>query len=59
MGILNQSLGIGIKENPLVFSPFTSGYQEGQGFPPGNSEQITTEDGFLITTESALDITTE
>jgi hypothetical protein len=59
MGILNQSLGIGIKENPLVFSPFTSGYQEGTGFPPGNADEITTEDGTHITTESAIDITTE
>lgn len=59
MGILNQALGIGIKENPIIFSPFTMGYQEGMGFPPGNAASITTEDGTHITTESDIDITTE
>lgn len=59
MGILNTALGINIKENPIIFSPYTAGFQEGEGFPPIGSEFITTEDGIHIDTESATDIITE
>lgn len=59
MGTLNTALGMGIKENPIIFSPFVAGFNEGQGGAPSGSDDLTTEAGVLITTESAIDIITE
>ncbi len=59
MGILNTPLGINIKHNPVVFSPYTAGFQQGEGFPPIGAEELATESGSLIGTESSVIITTE
>ena len=55
MGILQNALGLNLtNHDPLVDSPFTTSYDQGEGFPPPGSDVMITETGIFMITESTL-----
>lgn len=56
MGVLQNKLGMNLtNHDPVVQSPFTNHFDEGESFPPPTSEFMITETGILMITESTLD----
>jgi len=59
MAIFNTPLGMNVKDNPLIVSPFVAGNQLGDGTSPAVTKELITEDGKFILTEDGDFITTE
>ena len=56
MSVFQNALGMNLTKNqPLIDSPFTSSYDQGESFPPPGSERMITETGIFMITETSLD----
>ena len=58
MAIFNTPLGMNVKNNPLVLSPYEEGDSDSR-ISPLNAYELTTEDGVFILTEGLVFLTTE
>lgn len=58
MGILNVPLGMNVKNNPLVFSPYDYG-ESGNSYPVDGQKNLSTEGFVFICTEDGTEILTE
>jgi hypothetical protein len=57
MGVLQNALGMNLtNHNPLIDSPFSNSYDQGESFPPPISEYMITEDGLFMLTEDGLNL---
>lgn len=55
MSVLQTPLGMNLtNHNPLIDSPFSSSYDQGESFPPPGSNRMITEDGKYMITETTL-----
>jgi hypothetical protein len=55
MGILQNALGINLTNHePLIDSPYSNSYDQGESFPPPGTERMITETGILMITETTL-----
>ncbi len=55
MGILQNKLGINLTiHDPLIQSPFSNEFDEGESFPPPGSDRMITETGIYMITETTL-----
>lgn len=61
MGILQTPLGVNLTNHiPLIDSPFTNSFNDGEPFPPPGTFRMITEAGILMITEVTLnDMITE
>lgn len=57
MGVLQNPLGINVTDhNPLIDSPYNTGFNSGDSFPPHGHERMITElTGEFMITEITLD----
>ena len=56
MGILNNALGINVtNREPLIDSPFSISFDQGESYPPPGSEHMITETGIFMITETLLE----
>jgi hypothetical protein len=58
MSIFGTPLGMNVKDNPLVFSPYDQGESDNI-YPFGSEEDLVTEGGVFILTEGNDFLTTE
>ncbi len=58
MAIFNTPLGMNVKNNPLIESPFVIDNWEGNSEPPFEYMDLVTETGVFILTETLEFITT-
>lgn len=58
--MLVNPLGMNVKDNPLISSPYIQAEFSGVGVvPPSPQKDLVTEGGVFILTEGMLEITTE
>tara|TARA_R110000868_G_scaffold168123_3_gene402696 strand:+ start:492 stop:668 length:177 start_codon:yes stop_codon:yes gene_type:complete len=58
MSILNTPLGMNVKNNPLIFSPYDTG-EGGKVYPVDNERNLSTESFIWICTEDGTELLTE
>lgn len=58
MSVFQIPLGMNVKNNPLVFSPFGQG-EDNNDYPTDNQRNLSTESYIFICTEDGTEILTE
>lgn len=57
MGILQNPLGINLTDHqPLIDSPFSTSFDNGEGFPPPGSDFMITETGIFMLDEDGIEL---
>ena len=57
MGVLQNRLGINVTDyDPLINSPFTNSYDQGESFPPPGSDFMITETGIFMLDEDGVEL---
>lgn len=57
MGILQNALGINLtNHDPLIDSPFSNSFDQGESFPPPGSEFMITEAGLFMLDQDGVEL---